>query len=253
MGIGSRLRQFLRGAAAARGHVAYQGLKLPPHRLRLGSMPQRSDDTYVNYAVTSVKVLEQYAGASSRDRIVDIGSGPGRLLLGMQARWGSVERYVGIDVDADAVRWARANLAEPPIIEFLHIDVESARYNPDGVKLDATGFTLPVDDAAADLVVLLSVFSHMFLAEIEIYLREIARVLVADGRVALTAFVEDDVPAEEENPAGYMSEWRGPVHCVRLNRASFEGLAERCGFEITEFVQRRMSSGQSLYVLAPKS
>ena len=232
-------------------YVEYDGLRLPPKPMRLGSMPKKGDDVYVNYARGSVRLLEQYAGASREDRIADIGCGPGRLLIGMQARWGTNVSYRGLDVDRSSIDWARNWLASPPEITFERLNVRNDRYNPDGRDLDET-FRLPLKTGSADLVVLFSVFSHMFLEDINIYLTEMARVLSAAGRVTLTLFVEDDVPGQEENPHDYLAKWRGPLHCVRILRSRFNSLLFKHDFVIDSFEHHKMASGQSLYVLKRK-
>lgn len=249
MGLSERLKGVFSPKRSDDDFVACQGLKLPPRRMRLGSMPGKPDETYVNYAKGSVRLLEKFTHAEPGHRFVDIGSGPGRLLIGMHARWGKVESYRGLDVDREAIDWARQHLSDRPTIDFLHIDVQSSRYNPEGESL-AAGFALPLPRDSADRVLLFSVFSHMFLDEIDVYLAEIGRILSDDGKVFFTAFVEEGVPAEEENPPDYLSEWRGPVHCVRLNRNDLEDRIARNGFRLEVFEHQRLGSGQSVCVLS---
>ena len=166
----------------------------------------------------------------------------------MQALWRGARSYTGLDVDRRAIDWARRYLARRGQVRFEHLDVASARYHPKG-QLASTAVRLPLRDEHVDIVTLLSVFSHMFLAEIAAYLQEVRRILAPGGRVYLTVFVEDGVPDEVENPDGYLNAWKGPVHCVRLNRAVFEALAAERGFLIDTFAYREMASGQSIYVL----
>ncbi len=228
--------------------IEHGELKLPPRSIRLGSMPKRSDEQYVKYAAGSVRLLEEHAGATAEARIIDIGCGPGRLFIGMQFRWGEVKRYSGLDVDPTGIRWANEYLAEKGRVSFDHMDVANERYHPKGQKIDHA-FRFPAKDHAWDLAVLFSVFSHMGIADIVCYLSDLSRIIAEGGKIFCTLFVEDDVPDEEENPKGYLAEWSGPLHCVRLNRSLFERKVQANGWRVAGFNHRAMASGQSIYVL----
>lgn len=228
--------------------VAFNGQLLPPRHMRLGSQAGKPDQVYLEYAKASARTLQQYGGATPQQRIVDIGCGPGRLLVGMLAQWGEVARYWGLDVDPKAIAWAQRYLAREPQISFHHLNLNSARYNP-ASDCPPTQAQLPIADAEADLVVLLSVFSHMFMDDIEAYLVEIARVLRPGGRVLLTVFAEDDVERDCENPKDYITDWKGPLHCVRVNRQAFDAAVAAVGLSIQTFDYRKMTSQQSLCVL----
>ena len=228
--------------------VEYKGLRLPPRPMRLGSMPQKPDETYVKYAEGSVKLLEKWAGASRESKILDIGSGPGRLLIGMQSRWGGVERYCGMDVSSESIQWAQQYLADGERIEFVQLDILSERYNPKGRGL-RKGFDFPTGATSYNVAVLFSVFSHMWLRDITVYLRALHNVLSGDGKVFCTLFVEEDVPDEQENPSDYLANWSGPLHCIRIDKGVFENSASEEGWQVEKFIHRAVASGQSIYVL----
>jgi len=75
----------------------------------------------------------------------------------------------------------------------------------------------------------------------------LSEVVRTAGFVMLTAFTEDAVPDETENPEGYLQDWSGPLHCVRINRETFEGLVRQNGFSIS--VAEHGQGRPSLYVL----
>lgn len=213
--------------------------------MRPGARELQDDDVYLGDAVASVRELEKLAGLAAQSTVLDLGCGPGRLAVGLLAT-GLEVRYVGIDVNRAAVDWAERNLAsQDDRLRFVHVDASNARYNASGTA----PVELPLPDDYCDLVVLFSVFSHMLLGDIQSHLREISRVLRPGGRVYATAFVEDDVPDEEENPAGYFQLWSGPLHCVRLGKAAFEDLVHGAGFVVEAFEYRRHRGLQSVYVL----
>ena len=76
--------------------------------------------------------------------------------------------------------------------------------------------------------------------------------MAENARTFLTAFVEDDVPAEEENPVGYIAPSKGPLHRVRLNRQHFEKMVREAGLQVSVF-RYAIHDGQSVYVLTQSS
>lgn len=226
-------------------YVAYEGLRLPPRELvtRHGG---KSDAHHVRSARQIVQRLIDHADLTADDRVLDIGCGGGRFLIGMQSIFGSFRSYTGLDVRKPVIEWAQRNLTTENI-SFHWLDLENPRYNRRGKPLE--GKVLPIDDGSADVLALFSVFSHMTLEDIALYLREFRRVMSNDGRAYCTAFVEDDVPEWEENPADYIREWAGPLHCVRLNRETFEGLVEAAELRIDRFLYQHEQGRQSAFVL----
>ena len=90
-------------------------------------------------------------------------------------------------------------------------------------------------------------------SDIQIYLREFARLLTREGRVFLTAFVESGVPDEEENPPGYGLDWHGSLHCVRFEKQYFENMVETAGLGVVDFRHGTETNGQSALLLALKT
>lgn len=220
-------------------------IPLPPVNLRWGGPRYADDATYVKSGAVNARTLERETGITAESRVLDIGCGPARLLNGLLAHFGSIRRYVGVDVNKPVMDWLQANV-EPvaPFAAFHHVHFANQRYNPKGSQ------SLDVSlNEEFDCICLLSVFSHMRLADIETYLPFMRGVLAPDGKIFLSAFVEDGVESEMENPPDYHREWKGPLHCVRLNRQVFEGMAWKHGLQVSLFRHRHTSDGQSSYVL----
>lgn len=233
-----------------RGHDPASGLPLPPRLLRAGGAHFRADADYVAAARKDARRLVEFGHLDRDTRLLDLGCGSGRLAIGVAAEIGPIRSYRGIDVDPAAVRWANRHLApRAGFLRFSTVDVHNARYNPSGLPLDEA-FRLPVDDDAFDTVYAYSLFSHMVESDVRVYLSEISRVLTAGGGAVFTAFVEDDVPDQEVNPAGYGGWFGGALHCVRFARDYFEGLLEATGLAVTDFRYGGETDGQSLYVVA---
>ncbi len=233
----------------ARDCVLYRGATLPPRHMRFCGPQFRDDEVFLSSAVREAQRLVVRCGLSRESRLLDIGCGPGRLAIGVLRTLGQIGEYHGIDVNREAVEWCERHLAaRNPRLRFTHVDVANVRYNPGGGGLDG-GFRLPAADGSIDVVNLYSVFSHMTSGDVEVYLRDFRRVLAEDGRIFLTAFVEEGVGEEEVNPAGYRREWSGALHCVRYEKGRFERMLQAAGMRIVGFEYGRETDGQSAYYL----
>ena len=211
----------------------------------MGGAHFRTDEGFVSGAVADVEKLQRTVGLSPDSRVLDWGCGAGRLNVGIKHVFGHVRDYHGIDVQKPLVRWARRHLADDHS-RFALAEDHNARYNPDGVATHR----LARRSDNVDVFHAYSVFSHMGTADVAGYSRDIARVLAPQGLAWVTAFVEDDVPHETENPAGYGDlDWSGPLHCVLFNRSFLEGVFAGAGLEVVGFEHGQETDGQSAYVL----
>lgn len=132
-------------------------------------------------------------------RVLDVGCGLGRLArpLVSQLAGGS---YVGIDVHRPSIVWCRENYADQTHFSFIHMDVFSKEYNPNGPTLDMDA-TFPVTDSAFDFCWSTSLFTHMQMAGTARYLKEQARAL-APGARCWNTFLLLDSEAESNLKAG---------------------------------------------------
>lgn len=89
--------------------------------------------------------------------------------------------------------------------------------------------------------------------DMTIYLAEIRRLLARDGRVFLTAYLEDDVPDVCVNPPDYREPSNTPLHRVRLNRRYFEDLLSTHGLAMVRLDHASECDGQSGVYLAPRT
>ena len=218
---------------------------LPPSKYRMGGKHFKNDAAFIKTAVRDVRRLEKYAGLTTQSSLLDWGCGAGRLAIGVREHLGRVADYHGVDVQAELVDWAEANLAGPGF-RFTCVDVSNERYNHDGTPER----TLAADPGSVDVFYAYSVFSHMNDEDTPAYLGLIGEALAPAGKAFVTCFVEEDVAAWEENPGGYGPlEWKGRLHCTRFSRRHFEDHVNAAGLAVDRFEYGGETDGQSLYVL----
>jgi ubiquinone/menaquinone biosynthesis C-methylase UbiE len=228
--------------------VPFQGIHLPPRQLGWFSNFTPAE-YHASAKALVVKAVEQ-SGLSADDRILDIGCGPGRFLIGLQATFGEVRQYLGVDVRKQVIEWANRYLADSSgRVAFEWLNLANERYNPGGERMVGERI-VPVDDHGFDFVYLYSVFTHMRLEDIDRYLVEIERVMAPGGRTNVTAFVEEGVPDWEENPDGYIQKWKRPLHCARMNRSTFESMIAAADLKVDTRLHR--PNAMSTYVLSSR-
>jgi ubiquinone/menaquinone biosynthesis C-methylase UbiE len=224
---------------------------LPPRKLRFCGNEFKDDAYYLKSAQLEARRLVERCGLKKESRVLDIGCGPGRLAIGIAAEVGPIASYTGLDVYQPAVDFCLQNLKpQHGWQDFVHLDLANDRYNPSGRVIDA-GVRLPVESGSVDVVNLYSVFSHMTYGDVVAYLAEMRRVLAAEGRVFMTAFIEENVPNFSINPPGYREEWEGALHCVRFEREFFADMLGEAGLKLVDWVHARETNGQSALYVAP--
>jgi len=238
--VAGLLRRFLRRFRALspkRDYVLYRGSVLPRPRTRGGMCGPEyaSDDFFLDSASAEARRLVTKLAYTKTSRVVDIGSGLGRLATGLLREVGEVQ-YWGFDAVGQWVRWCKKHIERRhPSFRFVHVDVANEHYNPGGAAL-SEDFRFPLADGHADIAYMWGVLTNMRLKDARIYVSEISRLVRQGGRVFLTAFVEDDVPVESINPSGYVDyECTGPLTVVRYEREALFSIFARHGLSVDEF------------------
>lgn len=227
----------------------HRGQILPGRNLRFGGAYFLDDEAFLSAGEADAGHLRSWCGLTKDSAVLDVGCGTGRLAIGILSTMGEIRSYQGIDVSETAIDWCVRHITpHHPAFRFLHINTQNERYNPAGTSTNRD-FRFPLDDGSFDIISLYSVFSHMRSPDVRTYLKEFARVLKPLGSVFLTAFVEENVPDEKENPAGYRREWKGPLHCVRFSKPFFTRMAAEAGLAIVRESHGSETDGQSAFVL----
>jgi SAM-dependent methyltransferase len=143
-----------------------------------------------------VAQLRRYIDLQPDQTILEIGCGIGRDAIPLAKILSSSGRYVGVDIIGRSIDWCSRNITpRHPNFTFLHYDVRDQLHNPQGTTA-TLDIRLPLAPQSVDLIILWSVFTHMFRPDIVHYLREFRRVLKPDGLVWASCFVFDDAVLE---------------------------------------------------------
>ena len=182
-----RARWFMGGAA----HDAWESVRgkrdplVPPRRhIFIGGGDFRS----TGHAFRQLFV--DLGGLSANDDVLDVGSGIGRIAVGLT---GFLQgRYEGFDIVGSGIEWSQRRItARYPNFRFQRADIYNKRYNRKG-RWRASEYRFPYEDESFDFVLLTSVFTHLLPADAENYVGEVGRVRRPGGTCFATFFLLDD-------------------------------------------------------------
>jgi SAM-dependent methyltransferase len=143
---------------------------------------------------TFVHYLQMLAGLHAGDRVLDIGCGIGRVARVLARELRPPGSYDGFDIVSTSIDWcSRHYRSTPAPFRFKHSDIHNTTYNPQGT-ISAADYRFPYPDNSFDLVVAVSLFTHLVPESASHYLAEAARVLAPGGRMLLTWFLLTDTP-----------------------------------------------------------
>jgi SAM-dependent methyltransferase len=136
-----------------------------------------------------LELLVEHAALAPTASVLDVGSGLGRLAVPLTDYLEPSGSYTGLDIVESGIRWCNENIAaRHSNFRFTLGDVYNKEYNPGG-RQSAAEYTFPYADQSFDVVVLMSVFTHMLPPDVERYVEEIGRVLRPGGRCFATFFL----------------------------------------------------------------
>ncbi len=141
-----------------------------------------------------LRYFVELAGLQPHHRVLDVGSGMGRIAAPLAKYLDDRGSYEGFDVVEMGVRWCEKAIGSRyPNFRFQYIGLDNSLYRTGGAN--AADFRFPYPDEGFDLVVLISVFTHMLPDEVANYLREIQRVLRPGGCCFATFFLWNEEAA----------------------------------------------------------
>jgi SAM-dependent methyltransferase len=213
--------------------------ELPPLRLRfvgVGDFRTVGDE---------LKELLVRFGLRPDNRVLDIGSGVGRVAIPLTHYISPEGTYDGFDVVLRAVTWCRRNITKGhPNFRFHLVKVRNSEYRGSGAA--ASAFRFPFADASFDFAFATSLFTHLVLAETQQYLREAARVLAPGGRLVATFFLLNEHSREVlprldahyrfpiDQPPLRLADAGNPAVGVAIDETTLTGLIRGAGFATYE-------------------
>lgn len=197
-----RVLGFMRGVKALgrriscdlvdlRERAAGQARPLTPPR-RMWELVGGGDADFHALGESQVRLLIGL-GLQPHHRLLDVGSGIGRLAAPLTRHLRDAGGYDGIEIIPQAVQWCQ-RVVSPAFPSFLfhRADVRNDRYNPGGATL-ARNYVFPFEDGVFDFVFLGSVFTHMYAADMRNYLVQIVRVMKPGATCVISYYLLDAV------------------------------------------------------------
>jgi SAM-dependent methyltransferase len=146
---------------------------------------ERVGDEFLGY-------LRDLASLGTDEHILDIGCGSGRMAIPLTGYLGDGGQYHGFDVWQPGIDWCRQNItSKRPEFVFERFDIWNAKYNPVGPNL-GSDYRWPYEDNTFDVVVAMSVYTHLMPRDAAQYVSEVGRILKPGGRSLMTWFLLDD-------------------------------------------------------------
>jgi SAM-dependent methyltransferase len=194
-------------------------------------------------------------GLKPTDRVLDVGSGAGRVAIPLTGYLNSAGSYDGFDVVRRAVSWCRSHITRRHRnFRFHHVKVRNSEYRGSGAA--ASEFRFPFNDASFDFVFATSLFTHLMLTETRRYLHESARVLAPDGRLLATFFLLNEHAREvlprleehyrfpiDQNPLRFIDR-ENPAFGVAIDEGVLIDLIREAGFSRYEIHYGRWAERQ---------
>jgi SAM-dependent methyltransferase len=188
------------------------------------------------------------------DAVFDFGCGCGRQARQLLQQRPRPRRYVGIDTHRVMIDWCRTNLSPvDPNFQFLHHDVYSPSYAPENSLRLAEPF--PVEDRAFSLVLAHSVFTHLYQAQSDYYLHEVARIL-RPGGLAFTSWLFFDrksFPFLPESRCCLFVNEAAPSEAVIYERGWLVDAVRRAGLSVWRTEPPAVAGHQWTVFLTPRS
>jgi SAM-dependent methyltransferase len=146
-----------------------------------------------------LEVFKTYGNLKPNHRVLDVGSGIGRMAIPLTGFLNDQGSYEGFDIVPAGVNWCTKRISSKYAnFNFRLVHLKNDLYSDTGEN--ASDFRFPYADEEFDFVFLISVFTHMLPEEVENYMKEIGRVLKKGGHCLSTFFVFGEEKEAESNP-----------------------------------------------------
>lgn len=255
--LAARLLGFFRSPPDQAGSIFhYHGYSIP---VRLVNLTGGGPETFDSISRQHMAKLREFIGLRDDLKVMEIGCGIGRDAIPLTEILSRRGNYVGIDIIKESIDWCSANISKRhPNFRFVHYDVKDQIHNPGG-QSSTTKIRLPAEDKSTDLVILQSVFTHMFREDIIHYMKEFARVMKPSGRAYATCFLVDDAVLERARQTNltpfnlrfehawgegcFINDPKYPTGAVAYTREAFSAMIDQSGLKLARPFLRGAWSG----------
>lgn len=208
-----------------------------------------------------VTAIEKYASLASRESILDVGCGCGRIAAALTQYVDRTSHYIGIDIVPGLIDFAKTFITPRyPSFQFVLLNQSNSSYDSwrqkDG-ELGIAKLTEAVSAQSIDLAISVSLFTHLDYPSALEMLTSIHQVLKNDGRVFMTVFVldasaRDGVEAgrtafsfKQRTPSGKLFAEKNddPTFAVAYDDGLLDELIGSAGFQLDRRVRGYWSIG----------
>lgn len=181
---------------------AYKGYEIP---IDLVDLTGAGPETFDIISQGHIALLRDVVGLNPDFNVLEIGCGIGRDAIPLTGILSKQAIYLGIDIIKPSIDWCSNSITpRHPNFRFIHFDIKDQLHNPHGAR-KLQDYSIPVDNASVDRIILWSVFTHMFRDDIIYYLKEFRRVLKPSGLVFATCFIVNEKILSLARATGFTS------------------------------------------------
>ena len=188
-------------------------------------------DTFLNHITETCQI-------NNNSKILDIGSGIGRIARPFTNFLSLDGEYIGFDIIPDGVNWCKKAYSDFPNFKFDYFPLYNDLYNLDAVKKSAE-FKFPYQQSYFDLAISISVFTHLQKDELVNYFAQINSVLKPGGKFYATFFFVDKQTNNHLFPFDFgdyaLHNTKVTNAIVAYKKEFIEKIAAESGLEIRSF------------------
>ena len=127
---------------------------------------------------------------TQNNKILDVGCGIGRIARPFAKFLSSDGYYCGFDILKSDIEWCKKQYADYKNFNFNSFPIINDLYLSQA-QCEAKDFNFPFKEKSFDLVILISVFTHMQAAAVKNYFYQISKVLKSGGKIYGSFFLTE--------------------------------------------------------------
>ena len=218
-------------------------------------------DLFIQKGNELFNLLIDYGKIKPDFKILDIGCGLGRIAKPLTNFLSSEGEYWGTDIAKDSIEWCNKEYSNNfPNFNFVWQDIYNKSYNPNGNRKNPN-LTFNFENSSMDCIILFSVFTHMFINDVEKYMMEIGRILKPGKKCIISWYLLNEYSIKNikagqcrndiieefkyEIPEGLTTRKDEPEYCMSYNEDFVKSLYSKSGLIIEDPIKYGAWSGRS--------